>query len=52
MSSDPTALNNACYVLDGMHNDDATKCWVEILRHGVVFRIEALSANLEDTSFH
>jgi hypothetical protein len=52
MSSDTTVLYNACYILDGMHNDDATKCWVEILRHGVVFRIEALSANLEDTSFH
>jgi len=52
MSSDTTVLYNACYILDGMHNDDATKCWVEILRHGVVFRIEALSANLEDTPFH
>ena len=52
MSADTTALNNACHVLDGMHNDDATKCWVEILRHGVVFRIEALAENLHDTPFH
>jgi hypothetical protein len=51
MASDTHVLNNACHILDGMHNDDATKCWVEILRHGVVFRIEALADNTDNTPF-
>jgi hypothetical protein len=52
MSSDTTVINHACHVLDGMHNDDATRCWMRLLRHGIAFRIEATAEDLEDTSFH
>jgi hypothetical protein len=52
MSSDTTAINNACYVLDGMHNDPVNKCWVRLLRHGVVFRIDAHADDLNDTLLH
>jgi hypothetical protein len=50
MSSDATTINNACYVLDGMHNDPPTKCWVRLLCRGVVFQINALADDLKDTS--
>lgn len=39
-------------VLDGMHDDNASKCWVRLLRYGVVFRIDARAEELEDTSLH
>jgi hypothetical protein len=37
-------------VLDGMHDDNASKCWLRLLRYGVVFRIDARADGLEDTS--
>jgi hypothetical protein len=37
-------------VLDGMHDDNASKCWLRLLRYGVVFRIDARADELEDTS--
>jgi hypothetical protein len=49
MSADTTTTNNVCHILDGMHNDPATKCWVRLLRHGVVFRIDAHAGDLKDT---
>ena len=52
MSSETTATAHSCHVLDGMHNDPPTKCWLELLRHGVVFRIDALADDLNDTPLH
>lgn len=37
-------------VLDGMHDDNASKCWVRLLRYGVVFRIDASANEPENTS--
>jgi hypothetical protein len=39
-------------VLDGMHDDNASKCWIRLLRYGVVFRIDASADELENTSLH
>lgn len=53
MSSNPNSENNMdCIVLDGMHDDSATKCWVRILRHGVAFRIEATADGVQDTPLY
>jgi len=37
-------------VLDGMHDDNASKCWVRLLRYGIVFRIDACADELDDTT--
>jgi hypothetical protein len=37
-------------VLNGMHDDNVSKCWLRLLRYGVVFRIDAHADELENTS--
>jgi hypothetical protein len=50
--STTTARNAHYIVLDGMHDDSASTCWVRLLRYGVVFRIDARAAELEDTPLY
>lgn len=53
MSSNTRTINNFDHVvLDGMHDDKATKCWIRLLHHGVAFRIEASADNLEGTPLY
>lgn len=51
MSSNITKRDHTDHVvLDGMHDDKATKCWMQLLRHGVAFRIEVFADELQSTS--
>jgi len=53
MSPNTEAINDFdSVVLDGMHDNKATKCWVRLLHHGVAFRIEASADNLNGTPLH
>jgi len=53
MSSTTKAVDTVDHViLGGMHDNKATKCWLRLLRHGVVFRIDACANDLESTPLH
>jgi hypothetical protein len=53
MSSNTRTIDSANHVvLCSMHDNKATKCWLQLLRHGVAFRIDASVDDLEGTPLH
>jgi hypothetical protein len=53
MSSNTRTIDGANHVVLGsMHDDKATKCWLQLLRHGVAFRIDASVDDLEGTPLY
>lgn len=53
MSSDARVFDGVQHiVLDGMHDDSASKCELRLLRHGVLFHIAASADDITNTPFH